>query len=217
MDPKHLLETFGTFGLFAVIFAETGLLIGFFLPGDSLLVLAGLFCGLGHRAPVHLHLAEILLGLFVAAVAGAQTGYLIGLRAGPALFRRPDSRLFKRENVDRAQSYFDEHGPFTVVLARFIPVVRTFANPMAGVGRMKARTFTTFNLIGGLGWTVGLTLVGYLLGKKLPGAQDHVLLIELVIIALSLIPIAVEFRRSRRERPRPAAAVTSSPTPPGPA
>jgi membrane-associated protein len=178
LDPKHLLETFGVLGLFAIIFAETGLLIGFFLPGDSLLVLAGL----------------------VSAVAGAQTGYFIGRKAGPALFNRPNSRLFKHEHVEKAQRYFDKYGPRTIVVARFIPIVRTFANPMAGVAEMPVRTFTTFNLIGGALWTVGVTMLGYVLGKTIPSAEDHLLVIEAVIIGLSLMPVAYEIIRSRRER-----------------
>jgi membrane-associated protein len=200
VDPQHLLEAFGTAGLLAIVFAETGLLVGFFLPGDSLLVLAGLFAAVGDDAPVHLSLPIVLVGLFVAAVAGAQTGYFIGQRMGPALFRRPDSRLFKQEYVEKAQHYFDSHGPKTIVLARFIPIVRTFANPMAGVGRMDARTFAFYNVIGAFLWTIGVTMLGYLLGKTIPSAEDHLLVIEAGIIALSLIPVGYELLRSRRQR-----------------
>jgi membrane-associated protein len=202
VSPQHLLETFGTIGLFAIIFAETGLLIGFFLPGDSLLVLAGLFAAVDNP-PVHLNLAVVLVGLFVAAVAGAQTGYFIGLRAGPALFRRPESRLFKHENVEKAERYFAKYGPKTIVIARFIPIVRTFANPMAGVGRMDLRTFSTFNLLGGLLWSVGVTMLGFVMGKTIPNVRDHLLVVEAIIIILSLIPIGVEVIRSRRERSAP--------------
>ena len=130
VDPRHLISTFGTVGVFAIIFAETGLLVGFFLPGDSLLFTAGLLSAPSVHKPVHLNLAVVLPGVFVAAVVGAQVGYLIGRRAGPAVFRRPESRLFKREYVDRARAFFDDHGARTIVLARFIPVVRTFANVM---------------------------------------------------------------------------------------
>src|SRR5436305_2316858 len=204
LDPKDLLETFGVIGLFAIVFAETGLLVGFFLPGDSLLVLAGLVCAVGAKSnlDIHLNLAGVLVGLFVSAVAGAQTGYFIGRKAGPALFSRPDSRLFKQEYVDKAQHYFDKYGAKTIVLARFIPIVRTFSNPMAGVGGMPARDFTTFNVIGGALWAVGVTMVGFVLGKTIPSAEDHLLVIEVIIILLSLIPIAVEVARSRRERSR---------------
>jgi membrane-associated protein len=204
LDPKSLLETFGIIGLFAIVFAETGLLIGFFLPGDSLLVLAGLVCAVGadSKLDISLNLGVVLAGLFVSAVAGAQTGYFIGVKAGPALFRRPDSRLFKHEHVEKAQHYFDKYGSKTIVLARFIPIVRTFANPMAGVAGMSTRDFTTFNLIGGALWTVGVTMLGFVLGKTIPSAEDHLLVIEAVIIALSLLPIAFEVLRARRQRAR---------------
>ena len=209
LDPKNLLETFGVIGLFAIVFAETGLLIGFFLPGDSLLVLAGLVCAVGAESnlDIHLNLAVVLVGLFVSAFAGAQTGYVIGRTAGPALFRRPESRLFKREYVEKAQHYFDKYGAKTIVLARFIPIVRTFANPMAGVAGMSTRSFTTFNLIGGALWTIGVTMLGYVLGKTIPSAEDHLLVIEGVIILLSLVPIAVEVVRARRQRARESASL----------
>ena len=206
LDPKNLLETFGVIGLFAIVFAETGLLVGFFLPGDSLLVLAGLVCAVGaeSKLDVHLNLAVVLIGLFVSAVAGAQTGYYIGRKAGPALFSRPDSRLFKHEYVEKAQHYFDKYGPKTIVLARFIPIVRTFANPMAGVANMPTRSFTTFNVIGGALWAVGVTMIGFALGKTIPSAEDHLLVIEAVIILLSLMPIGFEVIRHRRARAREA-------------
>jgi membrane-associated protein len=206
VSPEHLLQTFGTLGLIVIIFAETGLLVGFFLPGDSLLVLAGLFCAVDNP-PVHLNLGVILVGLFVAATAGAETGYFIGRRAGPALFRRPESRFFKQENVERAERYFDRYGAKTIVIARFIPIVRTFANPMAGVGRMDARTFTAFNIAGGAFWTLGVTMLGFALGKIVPSAQDHLLLIEVIIVGLSLIPIGVEVIRARSARRTRAEAV----------
>ena len=202
LDAKSLLETFGVLGLFGIIFAETGLLIGFFLPGDSLLVLAGLVAAVGKESNLNLeiNLAVVLVGVFVAATMGAQVGYLIGRTAGPALFRKPDSRLFKKEYVEKAQHYFDKYGAKTVVLARFIPIVRTFANPMAGVARMPARSFAIFNVIGAALWAVGVTLFGFGLGKWIPSAEDHLLLIEAGIIALSLLPIGFEIIRARRER-----------------
>jgi membrane-associated protein len=202
IDPKNLLETFGVLGLFAIIFAETGLLIGFFLPGDSLLVLAGLVSAVGAESglDIRINIAVVIAGLFVSAVAGAQTGYLIGRKAGPTLFNRPSSRLFKHEHVEKAQRYFDKYGARTIVVARFIPIVRTFANPMAGVADMPVRTFTTFNVIGGALWTVGVTMLGYGLGKTIPSAEDHLLVIEAVIIALSLMPGVYEVIRHRRER-----------------
>src|SRR5438045_1740825 len=154
MDPKNLIETFGTLGVIAIIFAETGLLIGFFLPGDSLLFTAGLLASQGK-----LNIAVIVVGCAVAAVAGAQTGYLIGRKAGPALFRRDDSRLFKREYVDKAETVLARYGEGKAVfLARFIPIVRTFLNPVAGVLEMDVRRFALWNAIGGVIWTIGVTM-----------------------------------------------------------
>jgi membrane-associated protein len=209
IDPKSLLETFGVVGLFAIIFAETGLLIGFFLPGDSLLILGGLVAAVGAESAleVDVNLWVLLVGVFLAAVIGAQVGYYIGRTAGPALFRRQESRLFKVEYVDKAQHYFDRYGPKTVVAARFIPIVRTFANPMAGVARMDARAFAFYNVIGAALWAFGLTMVGYALGVFIPSAEDHLLLIEAVVIFLSLVPIGLEYRKSRREKAATASGV----------
>jgi membrane-associated protein len=195
LDPHHLIETFGTIGILAIVFAETGLLIGFFLPGDSLLFTAGLLASQGK-----LNFAVILAGCFVAAVAGAQTGYLIGRRVGPALFRRPDSRLFKKEYVERAEAYFAEHGSRTIVLARFVPIVRTFSTVVAGVSQMEASTFLAYNVIGGLVWTAGVTTAGYFLGKTVPDIDKYLLPIIALIVLLSLIPVVLEARRQRSTR-----------------
>ena len=198
VGPQHLISTFGTVGVFAIIFAETGLLVGFFLPGDSLLFTAGLLSAPSVHRTVHLNLAVVLPGVFVAAVVGAQVGYLIGRRAGPAVFRRPESRLFKQEYVHRARVFFDDHGARTIVLARFIPVVRTFSNVMAGVARMDPRTFTTFNLAGGFVWSIGVTLAGYFLGRAVPNIDRYLLPIVAVIVVLSVVPVALEARRRTR-------------------
>jgi membrane-associated protein len=197
VDPKHLLETFGTLGLFLIIFAETGLLIGFFLPGDSLLFTAGLFCAPGAKAAVHLDLAVVLPGVFVAAVLGAQTGWYIGRRMGPALLRRPDSRFFKQRYVTEAQEFFERGGVRSVVLARFVPVVRTFLNPLAGIAQMPARTFLIANLIGGLLWSVGVTVAGYALGKTVPNIDKYLYPVVAVVVLVSLIPVYLEFRRRK--------------------
>ena len=197
VDPKHLLETFGTLGLFAMIFAESGLLIGFFLPGDSLLFTAGLLSSPGGVHRVQFNLALVVVGSFICAVAGAQAGYLIGRRAGPALFRRPESRLFRQEHVTRAEHYFAEHGARTIVLARFVPIVRTFATVVAGVGRMEARTFFAYNLLGGLIWAVGVTLAGYALGRSVPDVDRYLLPIIAVIVVVSFIPAARQLYRAR--------------------
>ena len=194
MDPKHLIETFGTIGLFAIVFAESGLLIGFFLPGDSLLFTAGLL------ASQHvLNLPVILVGCFLAAVAGDQVGYMFGARVGPALFKRPDSRLFRQTYLEKAHQYFEKQGPKTILLARFIPIVRTFAPILAGVGKMPYRTFVTFNLVGGFLWAEGVTLLGYYLGKSIPNVDKYLLPVVAVIVAVSFVPVFLEIRKLRRE------------------
>jgi membrane-associated protein len=199
-------ETFAKGGLLlvaAVIFAESGLLIGFFLPGDSLLFITGFLL----TKPTGLSAAltdvkfpplpVVLLILFLAAVAGDQVGYLFGSKVGPALFKREDSKLFKQSNVLKAQAFFDKHGPKAIVMARFVPVVRTFAPVLAGVSKMKYRTFVTFNLIGGAMWAVGITLLGYFLGK-VTFIREHIDLAVVGIICLSLLPVALEFVKHRR-------------------
>jgi membrane-associated protein len=197
LDPEALLDGFGAFatiGLFAIVFAESGLLIGFFLPGDSLLFTAGVLASKGD-----MNIAVVCIGCFVAAVAGDQVGYNIGKRLGPALFRRPDSRIFKQEYVHRTKEFFELHGPKTIVIARFVPIVRTFAPVLAGVGEMRYRTFASYNVVGGLLWAVGVTLAGYLLGEVIGDDIDRYLLpiIALVVLA-SIAPALVELRRHRR-------------------
>jgi membrane-associated protein len=195
LDPEHLLETFGTIGLFLIIFAESGLLIGVFLPGDSLLFTAGLLSSQDKLAPFPV----ILAGCFAAAVVGDQVGYAFGHKVGPALFKRPDSRFFKQEYVEKAQGYFEEHGSKTIVLARFIPVVRTFAPIVAGVGRMEYRTFFTYNILGGFLWAVGVTTLGFVLGESVPSIDKYLLPVIGVIILLSVAPVIWELRKARRE------------------
>lgn len=197
LDPEKLLDLFGAFatvGLFAIIFAESGLLIGFFLPGDSLLFTAGLLSSQGKLAP----LPVLLLGCFVAAVAGDQVGYLFGKKVGPSIFSRPDSRLFKQENVERSTLFFEKHGSKTIVLARFVPIVRTFAPIVAGVGEMEYRKFLKFNVLGGFLWAVGVTSLGFILGETVPSIDKYLLPAIFIIIGLSLIPIAVEYWRGKR-------------------
>lgn len=195
MDPRNLIETFGTIGLFIIVFAESGLLFGFFLPGDSLLFTAGLLASRGT-----LNFPVILAGCFIAAVAGDQVGYAFGSRVGPALFRRPDSRIFKQEHVEKARHYFERHGSKTIVLARFVPIVRTFAPILAGVGGMRYRTFVTFNVAGGFLWAVGVTSLGYALGESIPDIDRYLYPIIGLIIVLSLLPVALEIMKARRAR-----------------
>ena len=192
LDAKALLNAFGLIGVWVIMFAETGLMVGFFLPGDSLLFTAGLLVAGGLVAPLWL----VLLLLPVAAVAGNLVGWWIGRKAGPAVFDRPDSRLFKRRHVEQARQFFDRNGARTVVLARFVPVVRTFATVMAGAARMDFRRFALFSLIGGIAWTTAVTLLGYWLGH-VAVVRDHVELFVLGVVVLSLVPVAAEALRRR--------------------
>src|SRR3954451_15081441 len=189
LDPTHLINTFGLIGMMAILFAECGLLVGFFLPGDSLLFTAGLLVAGGLVAPLWL----VLLLLPVAAVAGNLVGWWIGRKAGPAVFDRPDSRLFKRRYVEQAQQFFDRNGARTIVLARFVPVLRTFATVMAGVAGVDFRPFALYSVIGGGAWTTAVTLLGYSLGH-VAVVRDHIELFILGVVALSLVPVVVEAR-----------------------
>ena len=193
MDPRQLIETFGTLGLFVIVFAESGLLIGFFLPGDSLLFTAGLLA-----SQDVLTFPVVVVGCFVAAVAGDQVGYAFGARVGPALFRRPDSRIFRQEYVEKARHFFERYGSKTIVLARFVPIVRTFAPILAGVGSMRYRVFVTYNVVGALLWAVGVTTLGYILGESIPDIDKYLLPVIAGIIVLSVLPIAIEVLRNRR-------------------
>lgn len=195
LHPEELIAAVGTIGLFLVIFAESGLLFGFFLPGDSLLFTAGL---LAQQGRFGLSLPVIVVGCFIAAVAGDQVGYLFGRRVGPTLFRKPDSRLFKQEYVEKAQSYFARYGSKTIVLARFVPIVRTFAPIVAGVSRMDYRAFVTFNILGGLLWAVGLTLLGAALGE-IDVVEKNFEVAILAIVGISVLPILFELVKARRE------------------
>lgn len=194
LDPEWLVATFGMLGILAVVFAESGLLIGFFLPGDSLLFTTGLLVAGERYLPQPLWLVCLLVT--GAAVAGDQVGYLFGRRVGPALFRRPDARLFKQEHFAKAQEFFARHGARSIVLARFVPIVRTFTPIVAGAGGMDYRTFVRFNLIGGVLWGTGVTVLGYCLGQ-VPFVRSNIELILIGIVALSVVPIAVELLRSR--------------------
>jgi membrane-associated protein len=197
LDPQSLLEKGGLALLAAIIFAESGLLIGFFLPGDSLLFIAGfLSSGAGGNAlPA---LPWVLVVAFAAAVVGDQVGYLFGKRVGPALFNRPDSRVFRQANVQKANAFFDTHGAKTIVLARFVPIVRTFAPIVAGVGEMKYRTFVVYNLVGGVLWAIGVTTLGFFLGE-IDIVKENIEIAILAIVAVSLLPVAFELWKHRRE------------------
>jgi membrane-associated protein len=201
LDPEKLIRSGGYILLFAIIFAESGLLIGFFLPGDSLLFIAGMASAGAFQSgsdPIHFNIWVVLIGVFIAAVAGDQVGYAFGNKAGPALFRRPDSRFFKHEHLEKAQGFFDRHGPRAIVLARFVPVVRTFCPIVAGAGKMEYRTFLRYNILGGLLWGVGVTLLGYFLGNVAIIA-DHIEIALILVVLVSIVPIGIEYLRSRRK------------------
>ena len=193
LSPDNLIGNYGLIGLLAIIFAECGLLVGFFLPGDTLLFTAGV---LVKKGTFDHPLWYVILLEFIAAVAGNQVGYSIGLRAGPAVFRRPNSRLFRPEYVERTADFFDRFGSWAIVLARFVPVVRTFVTVMAGASRMNYRTFTIFSIIGGFLWTASVTCLGYAFGNVALIA-DHVELILLAGVATSVIPVGWHYWRTR--------------------
>jgi membrane-associated protein len=201
LSPTHLLNDFGALGVLLVLFAETGILLGIVLPGDSLLFTAGLLSATTRPGDVHLNLALVVIAGIVGAVAGAQTGYLLGRSLGPKLFRRPDSRLFKQEYVDRTSAYLEKYGPAKAVfLARFVPIVRTIMNPLVGVTEMDGQVFLLSNAAGGVVWAAGVTVAGYFLGKSVPNVDHYLLPIIALIIAVSLLPVALEIRKARREK-----------------
>jgi len=199
LDPKELIDKVGLIGIWAVIFAESGLLIGFFLPGDSLLFTAGFFASSPSSIDeaLHLPLLPLIVGCFLAAVIGDQVGYVFGNKVGPSVFNRPNSRLFKQANVEKAQAFFDKHGAKTIVLARFVPIVRTFTPVVAGVSNMKYRTFVIYNIVGGALWAVGVTLLGYFLGQ-IEVVEQNLEIAILCIVAISVVPMAIEIIRARR-------------------
>lgn len=207
LDPHSLLAGLGALGVFLVLFAETGLLIGFFLPGDSLLFTAGLLCTTKASSTVHLSLPLVMFAAAAGALLGAHVGYLIGRRAGPALLDRAD-RPRLRQAVVRAREALDHYGTGkAIVLARFIPLVRTVLNPLAGTIGVPARVFTTWQVTGGLVWSVGVTLAGYALGSRIPNIDRYLLPIVAAVIVVSLIPVGLELRRARAHPRRAAAQV----------
>ncbi|MGD9703004.1 MAG: VTT domain-containing protein [Acidimicrobiia bacterium] len=200
LDPTQIIERGGLVLVAAIIFAESGLLIGFFLPGDSLLFITGFLTSKPEGLPhIGVPLPIVLLVLFLAAFVGDQVGYLFGKKVGPALFDRPKSRLFNPANVTKAHHFFERHGAKTIVLARFVPIVRTFAPIVAGVGEMRYRTFVVFNFVGALAWAVGLTTLGYYVGN-VSWIENNIEIASVAIVALSLVPIALEIVKHRRAK-----------------
>ncbi|MFJ8653571.1 DedA family protein [Streptomyces rochei] len=216
LSPDYLIETFALPGILLIVFAESGLFA--FLPGDSLLFTAGLFVAQGEYISQPLWLVCTLIVL--AAVIGDQVGYMIGKFLGPKLFNRPNSKLFKQENLDKAHEFMEKYGPKAIVLARFVPIVRTFAPIVAGAGRMQYRTFLTYNVIGGVAWGTGVTLAGYWLGQ-IEFIRTNVEPILVLIVVVSVVPIAVEYLRERRKKKQapavqPQAAQVQQPQQPYP-
>jgi membrane-associated protein len=198
LDPTHLINSYGTLGILAIIFAESGLFFGFFLPGDSLLVTAGILASTHKAGDVHLNLAALLIGIPIAAILGDQVGYWFGRRVGPSLFRRPESRFFKPEYLKRAHEYLEHRGARMIILARFIPAVRTFTPIAAGASKMRYTLYLPFDIAGGLLWGVGVTLAGYTLGSSVKNIDRYLVPVIGVVIVVSLIPVALELRRSTR-------------------
>jgi len=196
LDPDYLLDTFGIWGLLLIVFAESGLLIGFFLPGDSLLFTAGLLIT---SDQLDFPLWGAIALICVAAILGDQAGYMFGKKVGPSLFNRPDSRLFKQENVTKAHEFFEKHGPKSLVLARFVPIVRTFTPIIAGVSGMRYRSFLIFNVVGGMLWGAGVTLLGSWLGQ-IDFVQTNIEAILILIVFISVVPIIIEFLKARSQK-----------------
>lgn len=195
-DLPALIQSIGYLGVWGIIFAESGLLIGFFLPGDSLLFTAGFLA-----SQQLLNVWLLILGAAICAVAGDSVGYATGHRFGRRLFRREDSRFFHREHLLKAQKFYEQYGGKAVILARFMPIIRTFTPITAGMGKMHYLTFFRYNLVGGIAWTVGLTLLGYFLGSVIPDVDRYLLPIVLAIVVISILPSLFHLWQEKRRSP----------------
>lgn len=194
-DLPELIRAIGYLGLFGIVFAETGLLIGFFLPGDSLLFTAGILAGQGY-----LNIYLTILVMTSAAIIGDSVGYTIGRRLGPRVFSKEESLLFSKKHIDRAQAYFDKYGAMTIIIARFVPIVRTFAPTLAGVGKMSYPKFLFYNVTGGIFWVLSVTLLGYYLGLTVPHVEKYIIPGVIVIVFLSISPYIHQFIKSPKMR-----------------
>lgn len=192
LEPQVIIKSLGAAGVFAIVFLETGALIGFFLPGDSLLFTAGFFASKGYVS-----LGLLMAGAFIAAVIGDSVGYALGKKMGPAVFAREDSKLFNKKHAERAHDFYAKHGRKTIILARFMPIIRTFAPVVAGIAGMEYRVFLAFNVIGGLAWTSSMLLLGYALGRSIHDPDKYILPIVIVIVIISAIPALREIFRRR--------------------
>lgn len=202
-DVRSLIEWGGTFLVCGIIFAETGMFIGFFLPGDSLLVSAGVFAGAGH-----MQLAWLLSAVVLCAIAGDQLGYWIGRKAGEGLYRREDSLIFKKRHLEQAHKFYELHGAKTVIIARFVPIVRTFCPPVAGAAKMNYRRYLLYDIAGGFLWVWGMVLLGYTLGRTIPNVDQRIQYIIAAVIVASFLPAAYHAWRSRSKKV--AAATTEN-------
>jgi membrane-associated protein len=201
-DVEGLIRTGGLAIVCAIVFTETGLFLGFFLPGDSLLVTAGILAAAGH-----LSLAGLLSLVTLCAILGDQLNYFVGRKAGQALYARPDSLFFKKKHLERAHDYYEKYGVKTIIIARFIPIVRTFCPAVAGAARMTYRTYLTFDILGGVLWVFGMVLGGFFLGRSVPNVNQHLHIVIAVVVFLSVLPAIIEALRHRRAG-RPAAAAS---------
>ena len=194
---EGILKSGGLILLALIVFAESGMLVGFFLPGDSLLFIAGFLASTagGSKLPA---LPWVILTVVAAAIVGDQVGYVIGRKVGPRIFNRENSRLFSPRNINKTQAFFERHGPRSIVLARFVPVVRAFVAVIAGAGKMNYRTFVTYNIVGGVIWGVGLPILGYYLGEQ-SWVKDNIEIVLIAVVVLSLVPVAIEFLRHRNK------------------
>ncbi|HVY73120.1 MAG TPA: VTT domain-containing protein [Candidatus Paceibacterota bacterium] len=193
LDPLQLIEALGYFGIFCIVLAESGILIGFFLPGDSLLLTAGLLASQGI-----LSLPFLLALIPIAAIAGDSIGYWFGMFVGPRIFTRDDSFFFNKAHIERARQFYERYGAKAVVLARFMPIIRTFIPILAGVGHMRYNKFLAYNAIGGFIWGIAFVLLGYFLGRAVPNIDHYILPIIAAVVIISLIPTIVEWRRSKK-------------------
>jgi membrane-associated protein len=194
LEPQKVVMAFGLVGVIGIIFAETGLFFGFFLPGDSLLFTAG-FLASQNLLP----LAPLLIGTFIASIIGDSIGYWFGKKTGPAIFYKEDSFFFRKKHVENARIFYEKHGKTTIILARFVPIIRTFAPIVAGVANMNYRIFISYNVIGGFLWTIGLTSAGYFLGRSIPSADAYLLPIVLLITLASFTPGIVHIWNERKK------------------